>query len=1116
MKSSDKKNGFLLGNLKKFPCSVKITFIIMFVGVLQLHAESAYNQNAKLSLDVKAQPLTEVFNLIEKESGYLFNYLDTDVAGISVSVNVKNGDIRDVLAQALRDTNLTYSINNRHITIVSKEGAEKQSASRNPEQEQKKAILGTVVDIEGEPVIGANVIEKGTTNGTVTDLDGKFSLLVANNASIQISFIGYFTKEISTTGKVSIDIVLEEDTKSLEDVVVVGYGVQKKASVIGAISSLSPQNVKAPVAKISSQLAGQLSGVLAVQRSGEPGSSSTFWIRGISTFSGSGTPLVLVDGIERGLDLVDPEDIKELSILKDAAATAIYGVRGANGVVLVTTRSGAEGKPKISFKFEQGIVSPTRVPKMLNSVQYAEMYNDAAGYPYYTPEVIEHYKTGSDPDLYPNVNWVSELYKKNSSNSRLNVNISGGAKTVRYYVSGSYYGENGLFIADNMKEYNTAVNYRQYRFRSNIDIDLAKHTTVNVNLATSFEKKNEPGTGSDTIWQYALQTPSNAFPMVYSNGYLPGPGAQQGYNPYALLTQTGYVEKFWNNAQSLFGITHDFSDYLTKGLKANVKFSFDALNYSSLSRTKTAEEWIANRNAEGELEYNQLVKGAESLTYSEGKSGRRLVYLEGSLSYARTFGIHSVSALFLYQQSQRNNVGVSSSVDALPYRNQGIAGRLTYDYDQRYFIEGNFGYNGSENFSRGKRFGLFPSVAVGWVASNERFFQPLTDVVDLLKFRTSYGLVGNDQLGANRRFIYLPTIEAGGSYSFGESATSYSSIRLGDWPNENVGWETSRKLDVGIELSLFQKLKIQGDYFRESRKGIFLERKAIPSYVGLTNTPWVNIGKMRNSGMDASVEYRQKFGDFDIIARGNLTHARNVILDQDQPDWAYLYQNRTGQARYQSFGYVAAGLFKDQQDIDSWADQSTIGGAQPGDIKYLDLNGDGVIDSYDQKAIGFTNVPETVYGFGASVNWKNFDLAVFFQGNANVQFTTRSNMTQAFISANMNQSNVFSDVYNNYWTPERTNAKYPRLTTAPNANNNVTSTFWLVNGSYLRLKNVEFGYTLPTTITKRLYINNLRVYLSGVNLLTFSKFKLWDPDLQTGATTYPLTQVYNIGLSVNF
>ena len=877
-----------------------------------------------------------------------------------------------------------------------------------------------------------------------------------------------------------------------------------------------------PTGKISNNLAGQLAGVISVQRSGEPGASSTFWIRGISTFGSNKSPLVLVDGIERDLDLVDIEDIKEFSILKDAAATAVYGVRGANGVVLVTTRGGIVGKPQINIKFEAGMVQPTKIPDMIDAVQFAEMYNAAAGYDFYSKKDIQMFRDGSDPDLHPNIDWVDRLYKDYSFNQRVNVNISGGGSTAKYYISGGFYNEDGLFKADNMKEYNTSVFYRRFNFRSNVEVQLHKYTKLNVNLATTFERKNEPGssaTGANGIWGYALKTAANAFPDVYSNGYLAGPASGQGENPYALLTQTGYREIFYNTAQSLFVLTQDLGDWVTKGLTVSIKGSFDAKNENNLSRTKTSPQWLATgRNEAGELEFNQTKIGEENLTYKQTNKGYRSVYFEAVANWARTFGKHDLSAMFLFQQSQKNYEGESAnnSEKALPYRHQGIAGRITYNYDNRYFVEGNFGYNGSENFSPNHRFGFFPSIALGYVVSNEKFFAPIRDVVSMVKLKASYGLVGNDQIGGDRRFIYNETVIGGGKYYFGTTPSQYTSVRLGEFPNPNVGWEKAKKLNLGADLSFFNQLNISVDYFKENREGIFLQRKSIPMYVGLSTKPWVNIGKMRNSGIDASLEYHQPLGkDLHLTVRSNFTYARNRIMDQDEPDYAYTYMNHSGQMQWQKFGLVAAGLFQDQEDIDSWAKQS-FGEVKPGDIKYLDLNGDGIVDNYDTKPIGYSDIPEIVYGFGFSLQWKAFDLSAFFQGVAHVSFSTLTDQTQAFVGRNLKESSVFADLYGNTWTPENPGAKYPRMTTGAVDNNNQLSTFWMADGRYLRLKNLELGYTLPKRIANKIAMQNLRVYLSGVNLFTFSPFKLWDPDLQTGATNYPNNRIINLGLTIGF
>ena len=1062
--------------------------------------------------------LKELIRQIEAQTSYKVSYQGNLADNITIKADPSKHNVEELLADALRGTGISYVI--RYNTIILTQ--EQPRAEAAQQASQTRHIAGRVIDAETkEPIIGATVWVKDSALGTNTNVDGAFDYTFTEHYGyIAVSYIGYQTQEFPVT---NLPKVIELSAgNELDEVVVVGYGTQKKASVVGSIASVSVNDIRMPTAKISNNLAGQLAGVISVQRSGEPGASSTFWIRGISTFGSSTTPLVLVDGIERDLDLVDIEDIKDFSILKDAAATAIYGVRGANGVILITTREGIVGKPQINIRFEAGMVQPTKVPDMLDAVQFAELWNAAAGSEVYTPEVIQKYRDGSDPDLYPNVDWVDYLYKDLSFNERVNVNVTGGGSTAKYYISGGFYNEDGLFARDNMKEYNTSVFYRKFNFRSNVEVQLHKYTKLNVNLATTFERKNEPGTASSTIWDCAVKSAPNVFPAVYSNGLLPGPGANNGENPYVLLTQTGYREKFYNTAQSLFSLTQDLGDWVTKGLTVTVKGSFDAKNYNHLARTKTPPQYMASgRDEFGDLILQQTVVGTDNLTYAESHSGYRSVYLEASVNWARSFGKHDLSALFLYQQSQRNDVGIDKSEPelALPYRHQGIAGRITYSYDNRYFIEGNFGYNGSENFSPGKRFGFFPSVAAGYVISNEKFFEPVRGVIDLLKIKASYGIVGNDKIGTGdnvRRFIYNGTVNSGSSYYFGTRPHSSSSIQMGDWPNPNVGWEEAHKLNVGVDLSLFSKLKISADYFKEKREGIFLQRQSIPVYVGLSTQPWVNIGKMRNSGVDASLEYHQTIGqDLHLTVRGNFTYARNMIVDQDQPDYKYLYMNRTGQARYQTFGLVAAGLFRDQADIDAWPKQS-FADVEPGEIKYLDLNGDGVVDSYDVKPIGYTSIPEIVYGFGFSLQWKAFDFSAFFQGVGHVSFSTLTDQTLGFNARNSREANLFSDVYDNYWTPERLDAKYPRLYIGTNNNNNQTSTFWMANGRYMRLKNLEIGYTLPKRISQKMAMQNMRVYLSGVNLFTFSPFKLWDPDLQTGATNYPNNRIINIGLTIGF
>ena len=1085
---------------------------------------SVLSASAQSSARIDASGVTTLKQLIQKVeagSSYRFSWSNNLPNDISISVPSGPQTVEALLSAALANKGVTYVIKQNDIVLLPQQKSTTTAATTTAKPAKEPTITGTVVDAEtGAPVIGASVWIKNTTVGTTVDMNGNFTIKSPSNlAVLAVSFIGYEDYEVAVNTITShTTIKLKTSTTVVEDVVIVGYGTQKKASVIGAISSVAIDDLRAPVAKLSGNIAGQLAGVVSVQRSGEPGAGSTFWIRGISTFGDTKTPLILVDGVERDMDLVNVDDIKEMSILKDASATAIYGVRGANGVVMITTRSGDVGKPKVSLSVEGGLIQPTKVPQMLNGTQYAEMYNEASGSMIYSPEAIDKIATGVDPDLFPNVDWINTLYKDLSWNEKVNVSVSGGGDIAKYYISGAFYNEDGLFQVDNMKNYDTSVFYRRYNFRSNVDVQVFRHTKLNFNLGTSFERKNEPGGDTGSIWSYALNTIPVAYPLFYSDGTLSGPADNDGANPYVLLTQKGYKERFWNTATSTVNLNQDFGSWITPGLTANLKFAFDAMNAQVVARTKTPPQFMASgRDEEGNLIKTPTVVGQESLSLSKSSNGRRTVYLEASINYARTFDKHSVGALFLYQHSQKNYVN-SSETDPdkfLPYRNQGIAGRVTYDYANRYFVEANFGYNGSENFSPGNRFGFFPSVAVGWAISNEEFFEKAKNVIDLLKFKASYGLVGNDQIGGGRRFIYLETIENGYDYYFGSSNTKYTGIRLGDYPNPNVGWETVRKLNVGVDMSFFGKAKVQVDYFDEDRSGIFLHSSSIPEIAGLVNKPWINVGKMHNRGIDASLDYHQKIGQVDLTARANFTYAHNTILDNDQPEWEYAYQNRIGQSNWQTFGLVADGLFQSQEEIDAWPTQK-FGEVKPGDIRYIDINGDGVVDDYDKKPIGFPDVPEISYGFGASVRWKGFDVSIFFQGIDNVNFFINNSYTQPFIANKTRHSNVFADLYGNYWTEDNRDAKYPRLTIGSNTNNNQASTFWMVDGRYIRLKNAEIGYTLPKRIKNRAHIDRLRFYVSGVNLLTFSPFKLWDPDLQTGAAGYPNNRVYNIGTTLVF
>ena len=1019
-------------------------------------------------------------------------------------------------------------------------------------QQQKQTITGTILTGDtNEPAIGATVYLRNSTTGTVTDVNGKYSITVEGIGGVlEFSYIGYKKQEVAVTGQKTIDIVLQPDTEVLEEVVVVGYGSQKKESVVGAISTLDVTKLTVPGSSISNALAGQLSGIVAMSRSGEPGKNSAadFYIRGVSSFKGTSTPLVLVDGIERDLDLVDTDDIASFSILKDASASAVYGVRGANGVILITTKKGSVGKPQVNVRTEFGFTQPTKRPQMLGSAEWAELYNEAYGSQYYSPEDIEKYRTNADPDLYPNVDWFDALFDDMAANQRVNLNITGGSDIVKYYVSGAFYNESSIYKnAGNIYGYNPSIRYNKFNFRANVDLNLTKSTVVNFNLANIYEKSFGPGYGDTDadIWSYTFMTSPNAFPVQYSDGKLSGPSSDSGNNPWNMLAHSGYREQFWNSAQSLIGVTQDIGELWKplKGLTANIKFSWDAWNTTLQRRSKIESFYHARGRAEdGSLIYDRndegiwipVHTGDENLSFLIGRSGTMTRYLEGSLTYNRVFNeIHRVGALLLYNQKIHTNTQAGSGDDALPYKNQGLAARATYAFKDTYFAEVNLGYNGSENFARGHRFGFFPAVAVGWMMSNEKWFQPATKVIDMLKLKASYGKVGNDDIGGQRRWVYESSIVNSGSWNYGSDGNQGGTgIRIGEVENLNASWEEALKINAGIEFSLFNKIRVQADYFREERSGIFLQRAGLPAIVGVSTIPYVNIGETLNQGFDATVEYTHQVNkDLMLTARGNFTFNRNELLNNDEPDWEYKYQNRIGKpfgsgSSLQPFGLVAIGLFESQEEIDNSPVQN-FGEYRVGDIKYQDINGDGQIDSQDQIAIGYTNLPEITYGFGGTAQYKNWDFNIFFQGVARTSFFLNgSSIRTPFSSGNMERAAINEDIYGNVWmstnTPEQNaNVTYPRLSMgsggAGASNNSQASTWWLRDGSFLRLKSVEIGYSLPKSLLQKNFIKSLRFYAAGNNLLQFSPFKLWDPEKgSTDGSGYPLNRMFSIGFNANF
>ena len=1011
-------------------------------------------------------------------------------------------------------------------------------------QEDRITVTGVVTDELGEPMIGAGVLVKNTVHGVITDLDGRYSITVdalGGGGILVFSSLGYDEQEVAVGGRTEINVQMQLQSTSLDEVVVVGYGTQKRESVVGAISTVNAADLKVPSAQLSTSLAGNLAGVISMTRSGEPGKNGAadFYIRGVSSFQGSVTPLVLVDGVERDIDLVDTDDIASFSILKDASASAVYGVRGANGVILITTKKGDVGRPKITFRGETGLTSPIRMPAFVNAEQFANLYNEAAGTQYYPEETIAHYRNHDDNDLFPDVDWIKELYRDAASNRRANVSISGGSEIVKYFVSGSLYNESSIFRnAGNIYDYDSSISYDKFNFRANVDLNITPSTVLNLNLANIYEKRGAPGTAQNNIWTYAFNTSPNAFPKEYSDGTISAPSNATGYNPWNLLAHSGYREEFWNSAQSLVGLTQDFGAIWEplKGLTANVKFSWDAWNWQIQQREKTPEQFHATgRDAEGNLIFGPAIyQGSSSLGYATNASSTMTTYMEGSLNYNRLFGAHRVGAMFLYNHKiMRYTVG-GDATTSLPYKNQGIAGRVTYALRDRYLAEFNMGYNGSENFAKGHRFGFFPAVSLGYLISEEDFWAPLKNTFNMFKFKGSYGKVGNDQIGNSTRWLYLSTVVNGNSFTMGRTGgTGGTGIANGRPANENFSWEEETKLNAGVEFEMWNSLRVQADYFDSHRTGILMQRGGLPGIAGLQDgnkLPFVNIGETRNRGVDMSLEWHKQVGEWFLTARGNFTYNRNKLLNNDEPDWKYLYQNRIGKpygvGGSQPWGLVALGLFESEEEIANSPEQ-TFGAYRVGDIKYQDINGDGRVDADDRVYLGYTTLPEITYGFGFNAQWKGIDANIFFQGIDHVSFfLSGASLTSPFSSSNLERSAIQQDVWEQGWRSDLTDAEkaaavYPRLsvgTGAGYANNSQTSSWWQRNGAFLRLKSVEVGYTLPKTWMARAgFIQSFRLYVSANNVYTFSRFKLWDPEQGGGqGASYPNNRIFSVGLNANF
>ena len=1086
----------------------------------------------------RSVPLKTVLEEVERQTGYsiLFENEDVDVSR-PVTATFKDATLQTVLDTVL-DKSLRYTVKGggKLITISRRSPV---SAPTAPNGEM--TVAGTVISsADNQPIVGANIYVEGTNVGTTTDAGGNYKLTVPASAkTVTVSFLGYDTKKISVRDIHLFKLItLADASNKLEDVVVVGFGVQKKESLVGAVQSVKPSDLQTSSSNLSTSFSGKIAGVIAVQKSGEPGADgANFWIRGISTFGSGQSPLLILDGVEitnQMLNNIPPETIESFSVLKDATATALYGSRGANGVMIITTKNGRDSeKMTINLRAEFGASAPTRVPKVADGITYMETFNEArttrGEKPYYSNEKIMGTKLGLDPYVYPNVDWYDMLFKDCTFNQNFNFNMTGGAKKIDYFLNASVYNENGIMRKPEASKFDTNINAQKYLFQANVSADATKTTRVSLKMNTQLHYRHAPIQSVSDLFAYAMTGMPCEFPAT-----LPGEesdtfvrfGTNNAWNsgfftnPYAQLCR-GYGDQFRGHFTSALTVNQNL-DFITKGLSATGMATFYNRVYSAVYRSFTPFMYQLtdyNIDEAGNYSYtsNSTNTGTTYLGTTRGKDGYRELAFQAKIDYARTFGKHDVGATIVYMQKERNmNISDEQEYAALPYRQQGLAGRVTYGFDKRYLFEANFGYNGSENFAAGKRFGFFPSVAVGWVISNEPFWKGIKEQVNLFKLRASYGLVGNDVISKDYadRFPYLTTVDMGQGYDvyIGNNFERKYGPILSVYGNPNATWEESRKLDIGVEIGLFDSLNIIFDWFKEKRSGIFMQRTSLPSTFGMSGiTPWANIGKVDNSGVDISVDYNKAFSkDLILSLRGTFTYAHNEIVEMDEPKYKWAYQYKAGHPINSIQCLIAEGLFRDEEEIASSPSQdiyATTYPIRPGDVKYRDLNDDKIIDDNDMCWTGNPTVPEIIYGFGFSLKYKGFDCSAFFQGQGKVSILMYN--YHPFATAATPGSGLMQWIADEHWSEDDPNPKalYPRLSPLWNNNNTKASTLYVRNGKMLRLKTAEIGYTYK----------KMRVYVSGTNLLTFAPFKYWDPEKGSGnGLGYPLQRTYNLGFQFNF
>ncbi|ANI90577.1 SusC/RagA family TonB-linked outer membrane protein [Arachidicoccus ginsenosidimutans] len=1005
---------------------------------------------------------------------------------------------------------------------------------------------------------------KGTKQGTFTDQNGVFKLDISSDtATLIFTYVGYQPVEIFSKKGNPIDIVLSPLKDSTSDVVVVAYGRQKKESMVASITTLNPKELRGATSNMTQMLAGRIAGIISFQQSGAPGAdNASFFVRGVGSFgAGKVDPLILIDGVESTNDdlaRLQPDDISGFSVLKDAAASSLYGARGANGVILVTTKNGIEGKTKFNVRAEMPVSSNTRNFKFADNVTYMNLANEAVltrdplGNLPYSQDKIDHTAAGDDPIKYPNNNWINQLIKDYTVNQKLNINASGGGKVAQYYLSGTYNVDNGVLKQLSGSDFNNNIRFGNYNVRSNVTINATPTTKITVRTYAQFDQYTGPRgyvdgnnnyvNGGQAVFNSAMWSNPVMFPAYYPGSYAPDITHPLFGNAFIPNTTSLYSNPFANMVSgydrytaSTINVQLEFNQnlkFITEGLSTNFMAYTQRYNYFILTRNYNPFYYTLSPDANGNLNVLTLLnpgQGTEYLNYSEGpKIVQSTTYAQWAVNYNRTFNKkHAVTGMLIGILQNRLTGNAGDLQSSLPARNLGVSGRFTYAYDDRYLTEFDFGYNGSEKFADNHRFGFFPSIGAGWRISNESFFKSLKKIVTNLKLRATYGLVGNDQIGRNQdRFFYLSNVNAnddGRGYHWGLDQSHYvSGYSISRYANNNITWEKSKTLNYGFDLTFINKINVTVDAYHSLRYDILMQRTTIPSTTGLEAPAFANVGKATSDGVDIAVDFNQNFSnDMWIQARANMTYATNKYKKYEEPNYPdnEKYLSKVGNSINQIYGLLAERLFVDDNEARNSPVQS-FGGNPPlgGDIKYRDINGDGQITNLDMIPIGYPTVPEITYGFGFSFGYKSFDINAFFQGNARTSFLINADNVSPFVLNGGSQNGLLSVIANDHWSENNQNlhAFWPRLDDQFNQNNDQSSTWWLENGSFLRFKTLEIGYTLPKKLLNKLHFSNFRIYVNGQNLGVISKFKLWDPEMGGNGLGYPLQVLYNLGINFGF